>query len=160
MKEIIHQFAGVLVTILVSAALVVTLHRINDTMGERGGGSVFKAQLLSQEKKTEGLDAAASKRYAERKKPTIYYDTTKKLYAGKTYTLGDYFFAEDAEGKSVPVKILRIKEESGKLYFDGTSGEKEVFFQNAGVYIVTVKAKDTEQVSRIHDIAIAVDVST
>ena len=157
MKEIIHQFAGVLLTILVATVLAGILHGVKNDLGEYGLKGALKAQIVSEEKEIEGEMAAASKRYAERKKPTIQYNTNKKLYAGEAYALNDYFLAEDAEGNPVSVTILRVRDENGQIY---RNKEGNTFrFSRAGMYVVTVKAKDKEQVSQVHDIAIAVDAS-
>lgn len=107
---------------------------------------------------TEYKDFSAFTEVCQREKPTIICNTEKQWYAGMIIPIEEVFTGKDAEGKTLEVKIEAIKDRSGNDYMlKYDKGNHQIIFQQAGVYIFTLKVQDEENLCTTSQIAFSVD---
>ena len=159
MKQVIEIYGKFLLEAVSVAALVLfLLTGIHDSEGNRGIFQMIGAELPVGSFADENyIDSEIYGQESRKKMPVIRFETEDIIKKGKQ-KLSDYIIAEDYAANRLAIRILCIKDpEQMDITGDYKGDTTEILFPEAGIYTVTVEAKDDANRKSVNVIKIPVN---
>lgn len=155
MKEIIEQYGKMLIESLILGMLLLLIFAgVEDEDGNKGVLQIIGAGIH------EVPNDYTSYTDFDTYEADSYKSAPEIEYSGGNFLIGelnlcDYITATGYAGNEVPIKIISVVEQSGREL--PVIDEQRVYFNTAGVYVVTIKAVDNTKKETISTIKIPVN---
>ncbi len=155
MKEIIEQYGKMLIESLILGMLLLLIFAgVEDEDGNKGVLQIIGAGIHEETNDyTSYTDFDTYETDSYKRAPEIEY-------SGGNFSIGewnlcDYITATGYAGNEVPIKIISVVDRTGREL--PVIDEQRVYFNTAGVYVVTIKAVDNTKKETIDTIKIPVN---
>lgn len=139
MKEVMHEYGKSILAAAAALLLLAILFTGLQAGGRTGLVDILEAKANVEQKDfSEYEDAKQTLRAMERERPVITCQNSA-LRAGVEVTVEELFCAEDADGSSAELELIRALDMDGtEVATDGSA----IQFDRQGTYQVWVRAKD------------------
>lgn len=155
MKEIIEQYGKMLIESLILGMLLLLIFAgVEDEDGNKGVLQIIGAGIH------EVPNDYTSYTDFDTYEADSYKSAPEIEYSGGNFLIGelnlcDYITATGYAGNEVPIKIISVVDRTGREL--PVIDEQRVYFNTAGVYVVTIKAVDNTKKETISTIKIPVN---
>ncbi|SER77853.1 hypothetical protein [Lachnobacterium bovis] len=143
MKEILNQYASVLIVVIVALCCI---GLFCGKFQNKSISAVTKEFMQEKIKKTKvHQDEQGNQKFEkfmQRQRPIIKYTNKIKLYEKKQYKIDELFIAKDQDGNKLDIKIINAYQEETKdnnILIQG----KLIYFSKAGEYVFILQSKDS-----------------